>query len=80
MAIFRFDLKNEISVCVRNWELKTWILKHRFENPDSWLLSKNSEKNQSLDLNAEPCKKTKTNNQQLLRNKSKVNLKFETQI
>ena len=24
MAIFRFDLENEISVCVRNWELKTW--------------------------------------------------------
>ena len=35
MAIFGFDLENEISVCVRNWELKT-----RLENPDSWLLSK----------------------------------------
>ena len=32
MAIFRFDLENEISVCVRNWELKTWILEPRFEN------------------------------------------------
>ena len=30
MAILRFDLENEISVCVRNWEI---------ENPDSWLLS-----------------------------------------
>ena len=40
MAIFGFDLENEISVCVRNWELKTWVLKPRFENPDSWLLSK----------------------------------------
>jgi hypothetical protein len=26
MAIFGFDLENEISVCVRNWELKTLIL------------------------------------------------------
>ena len=26
MAIFRFDLENEISVGVRNWELKTLIL------------------------------------------------------
>jgi hypothetical protein len=34
------NLENEISVCVRNWELKTWVLKSRFENPDSWLLSK----------------------------------------
>jgi hypothetical protein len=33
-------LENEISVCVRNWGLKTWILKPRFENSDSWLLSK----------------------------------------
>jgi hypothetical protein len=40
MAIFRFDLENEISVFVRNWELKTWILKSRFDNPDFWLLSK----------------------------------------
>ena len=40
MAIFGFDLENEISVCVRNWELKTWVLKSRFENSDSWLLSK----------------------------------------
>ena len=39
-VISRFDLENEISVCVRNWELKTWVLKPRFENPDSWLLSK----------------------------------------
>ena len=31
MAIFGFDLENEISVCVRNWKI---------ENPDSWLLSK----------------------------------------
>ena len=38
MAIFGFDLENEILVCVRNWELKTWILKPRFENADSWLL------------------------------------------
>jgi hypothetical protein len=30
MAIFGFDLENEISVCVRNWELKTWVLKSRF--------------------------------------------------
>ena len=34
------NLENEISVCVRNWELKTWVLKSRFENPDSRLLSK----------------------------------------
>ena len=40
MAIFGFDLENEISVCVRNWELKTWFLKPRFENPDSLLLNK----------------------------------------
>ena len=40
MAISGFDLENEISVCVRNWELKTWNLKSRFDNPDSWLLSK----------------------------------------
>ena len=26
MAIFGFDLENEISVCVRNWGLKTWCL------------------------------------------------------
>ena len=42
MAIFGCDLENEISVCVRNWKLKTWVLKPRFENPDSWLLSKNA--------------------------------------
>ena len=34
MAIFGFDLENEISVCDRNWELKTWNLKPRFGNPD----------------------------------------------
>ena len=39
MAIFRFDLENEISVCVGNWELETCVLKPRFENLDSWLLS-----------------------------------------
>ena len=38
-------MENEIPVYVRNWELKTWILKPRFENPDSWLQSKKS-KNQ----------------------------------
>ena len=38
MAIFGFDLENEVLVCVRNWELKTWVLKPRFENTDSWLL------------------------------------------
>ena len=27
MAIFGFDLENKMSVCVRNWELKTWVLK-----------------------------------------------------
>ena len=40
MAIFGFDLENEIPVCVRNWELKTWVLKPKYENPDSWLLNK----------------------------------------
>ena len=40
MAIFEYDLENEISVCVKNWQLKTWVLKSRFENSDSWLLSK----------------------------------------
>jgi hypothetical protein len=40
MAIFEFDLENEISVFVRNWELKTWVLKPRSENLDSWLLSR----------------------------------------
>ena len=40
MAIFGCDLQNEISVCFRDWKLKTWVLKSRFENPDSWLLSK----------------------------------------
>ena len=40
MAICGSDLENEISVCVRNWELKAWVLKSSFENPDSWLLSK----------------------------------------
>ena len=33
----------EISGWVRNWELKTWVLKPRSENPDSWLLSKYNE-------------------------------------
>ena len=33
-------MENEISVCIRNWEFKTWVLKPRFVNPDSWLLSK----------------------------------------
>ena len=32
MAIFTFDLENKISGFVR---LKTWVLKPRFENPDS---------------------------------------------
>ena len=40
MAIFGCDLQNEISVCFRDWKLKTWVLKSRFENFDSWLLSK----------------------------------------
>jgi hypothetical protein len=40
MAIFGFDLEDKISVCVRNGKLKTWVLKPRFENPDSWLLRK----------------------------------------
>ena len=40
MTIFGFDLENEVLVCVRNWELKTWVLKLWFENSDSWLLSK----------------------------------------
>jgi hypothetical protein len=40
IAILRFDLENEISVCVRNWELKSWVLNPRFENPDSRLLRK----------------------------------------
>ena len=49
---------------VRFWELKTFVLKPRFENPDSWLLSKkviiNSEKKvQNLGLTAELCKKIK---------------------
>jgi hypothetical protein len=30
MTIFGCDLENEISVCVRNWELKTWVSKSRF--------------------------------------------------
>ena len=62
MAIFEFDLENEISVCGRNWELKTWVLKPRFENPDSWLLSKKAikteKKVQNLGLTAEPCEKS----------------------
>ena len=40
MAIFGCDLQNEISVCFRDWKLKTWVLKSSFENFDSWLLSK----------------------------------------
>ena len=35
MTIFSFDMENKISVCVRNWKFKTWVLKPRFENPDS---------------------------------------------
>jgi hypothetical protein len=33
------NLENEISVWVRNRELKTWVLKPKFENPNSRLLS-----------------------------------------
>jgi hypothetical protein len=33
------NLENKLSVWVRNWELKTWVLKTRFENPDSRLVS-----------------------------------------
>ena len=55
--------------------LETWILKPRSEKPDSWLLSKETiidlEKVQNLALTAEP------NNQQLLRNKLKIELKYE---
>ena len=83
---FKFrNLENEISIWVRKWELKTCVLKPKFESPNSRLLSQraiiNSEKVQSLGLTAEPCRKPKTNNQQLLRNKSKLkyeeNLRFE---
>ena len=35
MTIIRLELDSEIPICVRNWELKTWGLKPRFENPDS---------------------------------------------
>jgi hypothetical protein len=39
MAIFEFDLENEVSGCVKNRKLKTWGLKPRFENPETWLVS-----------------------------------------
>ena len=64
MAILGCDLENEIPVYVRNWELKTWVLKSRFENPDSWLLSKKAIINFiHQDLTPEPCRKPKANNQ-----------------
>ena len=52
-------------------ELKTWVLKPRSENPDSWLLNKkviifDEKKVQTLGLTAEPCRKPKTNNPGLL--------------
>ena len=75
------DLENEISVCVRNWELKTLIL-------GCWAKKQllTEKKVQNLGSTAESCRKPKTNNQQLLRNKLtlelkyEVNLRFETQI
>ena len=35
---------------------------------------------QNLDLTAEPCRKPKTNNQQLSRNKLKMKLKYEVKL
>ena len=69
-------MESEISVCVRNWELKTQVLKPKFENPNSRLLSQRAEKKvQTPGLTAWPCRKPKTKNQQL---KYEVNLRFET--
>ena len=70
MAIFGFDLENEISVCVRNEELKTPIL-----------LSKkaiiNWEKSSKPGFDCWALQKSKANNQQLLRNKLKLKLKYD---
>ena len=52
MAILGFDLVNETSVCVRNWELKLKLGSDFLQNPYF-------------------------DNQQLLRNKSKLKLKYE---
>ena len=70
-----------MSVFVRNWELKTWVLK-----PTLILGCAEQKKFINLGLTAEPCRKPKANDQQLLKNKLKlklkyeVNLRFETQI
>jgi hypothetical protein len=71
--------------------LKTWGFKTQVRKP--WFLVAEQKKQQltekkvqNLGLTAEPCRKPKANNQQLLRNKLKlklkheVNLRFETQI
>ena len=52
MAILGFDLENETSVCVRNWELKLKLGSDFLQNPYF-------------------------DNQQLLRNKLKLKLKYE---
>ena len=73
-----------------NLDLKSWIpgLKQtrNWEAEFQVYWDSLRKKVENLDLTAKPCSKQKTNNQQLLRNKLKlklkygVNLRFETQI
>ena len=50
MAIFGFDLENEISVCVWKWELKTWIENLDFETQvwKLWFLVTEQKSNNQL--------------------------------
>ncbi len=52
MAIFGFDLENEISVCVRNGSLET----------GNWKPGLTEKIVQNLGLTAEPCRKPKIEN------------------
>ena len=59
------DLKNLIPGLNLNWAKKQWLTEKKVQN---------------LGLTAESCRKPKTNNQQLLRNKLKLALKYELNI
>jgi hypothetical protein len=47
------NLANEISVWVKNWELKTQVLKPKFENPNSRLLNQRAIINREKSSNPE---------------------------
>ena len=59
------------------WGVEIW-------KPGKWNISLGFEltenKVQNLGLTTEPCRKPKTNNQQLLRNKLKLKLKYEVNL